>query len=222
MDRVVRQELLDDTTPEASSRSLSDLVRINRFLGGHEVLRKRLHRLFAPQEPFHFLDIGSASGDAGEVVRSMFPKARVTSVDYRSHHLRRAAPLRVVADAFALPFAYRAFDVVHCSLFLHHFEDQIVVRLLRDFGRLARRCVVVNDLERHPIPYYFLPATRWLFRWDAITLHDGPVSVQAAFRAHELRALAKAAGLSDIDVQTHRPAFRISMVARPGSDIFAS
>jgi len=60
----------------------------------------------------------------------------------------------------------------------------------------------------------FLPATRWLFGWQCITIHDGPVSVAAAFRKRELLHLAREAGLRDAREHLHRPAFRISLVAR--------
>ncbi|MGH9630289.1 MAG: methyltransferase domain-containing protein, partial [Bryobacteraceae bacterium] len=103
---------------------------------------------------------------------------------------------------------------VFCSLFLHHFEDEQIVSLLSSFRRVARRAVIGSDLERHLLPYYFLPATRWLFHWHWITLHDGPVSVQAALKKKELERLAAAAGLKDTEVRVHRPAFRLSLIAR--------
>lgn len=145
---------------------------------------------------------------------------RITALDYRLHHLSAAGAARVAADAFRLPFRGRSFDAVYCGLFLHHFTDEAVVELLRSFAAVARRYVVVNDLERNIIAYHFLPMTRWLFGWDPITLHDGPVSVQAAFRASELRELARRAGLDRVDVRVYRPAFRIAMVAPvPGATL---
>jgi 2-polyprenyl-3-methyl-5-hydroxy-6-metoxy-1,4-benzoquinol methylase len=214
--RVIRHELLDEQTPGRAAASLRDLVRINRLLGGHKVLRNALQRVFkASEEEFTMLDVGAASGDMGRVVRARYPHARVTSLDYRAHHLLAADPPRVVAEVFRLPFPPASFDIIHCSLFLHHFENKIVTSILASFGQLARRHVIVTDLERNPLAYYFLPATRWLFRWDPITLHDGPISVAAAFRADELRELAVAAGLRDVEVRTHRPAFRLSLIASP-------
>lgn len=213
--RVIRHELLDEQPPDIAAASLRDLVRINNLLGGHQVLRKALRRIVRPSDEFTMLDVGAASGDMGRVVLAEYPGARVTSLDYRSHHLTAAEPPRVVADAFHLPFAPASFDLIHCSLFLHHFEDDAVIELLRCFGRIARRHVIVCDLERHPLAYYFLPATKWLFDWHPITLHDGPVSVMAAFKASELRELASAAGLSNIHVSVHRPAFRLCLTAAP-------
>ncbi|HYP04940.1 MAG TPA: methyltransferase domain-containing protein [Bryobacteraceae bacterium] len=212
--RLIRPEILDEQTPEAAAASLRDLVRINRWLGGHEALRSAL-RGVAPEGPFTVLDVGAASGDSGRVIRQAYPQAVVTSLDYRAHHMFGAPAPKVVADAFQPPFGPGSFDIVHCSLFLHHFEDPAVVNLLRGFGAMARVAVVVNDLERHALAYWFLPWTRWLLGWDAITVHDGPISVQAAFMEEELRALAQAAGLREIRTRMRRPAFRITLVARP-------
>jgi 2-polyprenyl-3-methyl-5-hydroxy-6-metoxy-1,4-benzoquinol methylase len=215
MRRVIHPEFLDEQPPDVAARSLRDLVRINKFLGGHEVLRSALQRLFTPADGFTLIDIGAASGDMGRVIRESYPRARVTSLDYRAHHLAAADPPKIAADAFRLPFLPASFDVVHCSLFLHHFDDSTAIELLRSFGFLARRYVIVSDLERHPLAYYFLPATKWLFRWHPITLHDGPISVAAAFKARELRDLATAAGLRKIHITRHRPAFRLCLTAVP-------
>ena len=180
--RIIEHEILDEQTPEAGKRSLHDLVRINRYLGGHEATRKAL-RTVAPNGPFSVLDVGAASGDTADVIRSQYPLAEVTSLDAKIHHLRAAQSPKVVGDAFGLPFRAKSYDIVHCSLFLHHFTDDQVKHLLSGFREIARVAVVVNDLERHALAYYFLPATKWLLQWDAITIHDGPISVQAAFKA---------------------------------------
>jgi 2-polyprenyl-3-methyl-5-hydroxy-6-metoxy-1,4-benzoquinol methylase len=212
--RIIRHEILDEQTPAAGQKSLRDLVRINRYLGGHEASRKAL-RSVAPKGSFTVLDIGAASGDTGQAIRSEFPKANVVSLDYKLHHLLLAAQPKVAADAFRLPFHPKSFDIVHCSLFLHHFEDSNVVELLRGFREIARIAVIVNDLERHAMAYYFLPASTWLFGWDAITVHDGPISVQAAFKAEELQSLASEAGLQDIRTKVYHPAFRITLTGLP-------
>jgi ubiquinone/menaquinone biosynthesis C-methylase UbiE len=214
--RRIEHEILDEQTPEAGRRSLDDLVRINRYLGGHGALLDALGRV-APERPFTVLDIGAASGDSGETIRTRFPRASVTSLDYKIHHLRNARPPKLAADAFHLPFRPRSFDIVTCSLFLHHFTDDQIVALLREFATVAQHAVIVNDLERNLLAYYFLPATRWLFGWDPITLHDGPISVQAAFTAAELKSLAEQAGLQELRTRVYRPAFRITLTGRPAA-----
>jgi len=149
----------------------------------------------------------------GEAVRALHPAARVTSLDLIPWHLEAASHPKVAADAFSLPFGDASFDFVFSSLFLHHFQDRQVQALFREFGRVARRAVLVIDLERHPVPYYFVPWTRWLFGWDRVTCHDASISVEAAFRKDELLALAAQAGLSAPDARTFHPGFRIALWA---------
>ena len=211
--RVIRPELLDDAPDDAALRNLHHLVTINRLLGGNGVLRNMMAEVEPPDGGFSLLDVGSASGDAREVIVGRHPQARVISLDHDHFHVSHAIGMRVCADGFRLPFKDGTVDFVLCSLFLHHFTDDQVVDLLRESGRVARRAVLVNDLERRLWPWLFLPATRWLFRWDPITMHDGPVSVAAGFRKGELSELARAAGFTRIREQVHRPSFRVALIA---------
>ena len=160
------------------------------------------------------LDVGAASGDTARIISQMYPAATVTSLDLSALHLERAPEPKLIADAFHLPFQAESFDYVFCSLFLHHFEDEQVSDLLAGFYRVARRALVVSDLERHVCSYLFFPLTQPLFGWGRITMHDGMVSVRAAFRRDELQELTKNAGIRDAEVTVHRPAFRISVVAK--------
>ncbi len=210
--RVIRTELLANAPPEAGEASLRDLVRINAWFGGHRTILRLFDPLAGRNDHFSVLDVGAASGDMGAALRRRFPEAVVTSLDCLPNHLRRAAGRRVAADAFHLPFRDRSFDFVMCSLFLHHFSDPDAVELLACFRRLARRAVVVLDLERHLIARRFMPATWRVFGWSRISLHDGPASVDAAFVPEELAALARRAGAPHVIVRRHRPWFRVSAV----------
>ena len=211
--RVIEPELLDHASPDIARDNLRDLVRINRYLGGYGILRRIITQFVRPHDRFSVLDVGAASGDMGAALRHRYPRAIVTSLDKRPLHLEQAAHPKLVGDAFLLPFAPRSFDFVFSSLFLHHFSDDQVVELCRNFATVARRAVLAIDLERGPIAYHFIPATRWLFGWHDISLYDGPVSVRAAFKKGELRELALRAGLTQSRVSIHRPWARLSLVA---------
>jgi SAM-dependent methyltransferase len=212
--RVIKPELLDHAHPEEARLNLADLIRINERFGGHSVLLKTLSRVVSRSEAFSLLDIGAASGDAARVIRKAFPVARVSCFDHNAVNLSAAPHPKVIGDAFRLPFAPGSFDYVLCSLLLHHFADECVVELLREFYQLARKALLVCDLERHILPYLFLPATKCFYGWQRITLHDGPISVRASFTRKELRQLAGQAGIVQCEVRVHRPAFRVSLVAR--------
>jgi hypothetical protein len=205
--------MLDHAPPDVARASLSDLARVNRYLGGYSVLGKLLGGVVKRDDSFSLLDIGAASGDMGAALRRRYPGAQVTSLDYIADHLAQAAHPKLVADAFRLPFRPASFDFVFSSLFLHHFTNDQVVELFRGFRSVARRAVLAVDLERGPLAYHFLPATRWLFGWHDITIGDGQISVAAAWKKNELLALAERAGLSGARVRVHRPWSRLSMIA---------
>jgi ubiquinone/menaquinone biosynthesis C-methylase UbiE len=211
--RVIEPEMLDHLPPEQARPNLADLTRINRNFGGHSVILKTLPIVVRQGEAFSLLDVGAASGDTARAIHAVFPHCRITSFDYSAINIEQAPQPKVIGNAFALPFMAESFDYVLCSLFLHHFQDEQVIALLRSFYALARRAVMVFDLERSIVPYLFLPATRYLFDWKSITVRDGMISVRASFRKAELRTLAEKAGLRNIEVTAHRPAFRISLVA---------
>ena len=215
--RVLKPEILDTLPPDSpdARASLADLVRINRYWGGLGTLRKLLDQAIAPGETFSFLDVGAASGDMGREVQRLRPQTRVTSLDYLASHLAGGQGRRVAADAFALPFPDKSFDYVFSSLFLHHFSDGDVVRLLAEAGRVARKKVLTIDLWRLPIPYYFIGYTKPLFGWHPVSVHDGKISVEAAFKPRELAALAHRAGLANPRTAAYIPAFRIAMQASP-------
>ena len=211
--RLIKPELLDHADPEEAKQNLQDLVRINRSFGGHSTIREVVGSVARKEDSFTLLDVGAASGDTARVIAETFPKASVTCADYNLVNLSAAPLPKVAADAFHLPFAPQSFDFVLCSLFLHHFQDFEVIELLRNLFDVSARALLVCDLLRHPVPFLFLPATRHLFGWKRITLHDGPISVRASFLPNELRNLAAKAGIKQVRVRVHRPAYRVALVA---------
>jgi SAM-dependent methyltransferase len=213
--RVLRSERLESSAPGAVERNLRDIARINRWFGGHRTLLKLLKEFVEPADHFSILDVGAASGDMGRCIVKQYPNAKVTSLDRQPIHLKRARPPKVAADAFALPFANGTFDFVMCSFFLHHFSDSEIANLLQEMRRVARRALIVLDLERHPFAYCFLPLTRLLFDWSDLTVHDGCISVEAAFTLQELATLGLTLHPSWATTRRYFPWFRLSLVV-PG------
>ena len=212
--RLVRPELLDHAEPEEARVNLKDLIRINRQFGGHSTILKTLARVAPKDQAFSLLDVGAASGDSARVIQQAYPHATITSLDYNLVNCETAPLPKVIADAFRLPFAAQSFDVVFCSSFLHHFSNEQVIEFLHNAHALAKQALIVCDLERHILPYLFLPATKFLFGWGRLTVHDGIISVRASFRASELKRLSEKAGIRGAELAGYRPAFRIAMVAR--------
>jgi SAM-dependent methyltransferase len=215
--RVLEPEWLECAGPAQADRNLCELARINRLFGGHRALLRMMKDLVDPAEPFSVLDVGAGSGDMGKCLTRHYRNAKVVSLDHWPVHLRNAPSPRVVADALRLPFAKHAFDFVLCSSVLHHFPDCEVVDMISILREFARRALLLLDLERHPLPYHFLPLTQRILGWGPLTVHDGPASVAAAFRLEELVGLARAAGAEVAIGRRHRPWFRVSVVIPFGS-----
>jgi 2-polyprenyl-3-methyl-5-hydroxy-6-metoxy-1,4-benzoquinol methylase len=98
-----------------------------------------------------------------------------------------------------------AFDVVLCSLFLHHLGDEEAETLLRRMRDAARHLVVVSDLRRTHLGYLFAWAGCRLLSRSRVFHVDGTRSVEAAFTLHEARRLAESSGLTGARIAARWP-----------------
>jgi ubiquinone/menaquinone biosynthesis C-methylase UbiE len=108
-------------------------------------------------------------------------------------------------DALALPFGDGAFDYVFCSLLTHHFREEQGAAILREMRRVARRRVVVLDLHRHPVAYYFYTTAGRLFLRNRLVRSDGALSILRSFTPAELQRVAAQAGWPDSRIERHFP-----------------
>jgi SAM-dependent methyltransferase len=196
-------ELLDDPgiDPVVRKRSIGDVTRSNRWLGGLRAavaaFRDVLPTLGTDAT---LLDVGTGLGDipqgAASAARSAGCAMTVIGVDEAFSLLdasRSRIQLPVCANALALPFRDHAIDVVMCTLVLHHFEDRDAERLLREMTRVSRRAVIVSDLRRSWVAAIGFWLVSFPMRFDPVTRHDGVVSVLRGFTAPDLRRLVRAA-----------------------------
>lgn len=197
---------MDDASDADVIENLRDLSRINRWLGGNRTLAGLLQRHLDRNPAATILDVGAANGETLRWLAARYPQARLVAFDRAERLLRMGGGTRVAADVFHWPVRPRSVDIVICSLFLHHFDDDAVRRILANFEDAARIAVIAVDLHRHPLSRGFLPATRWLAGWHSLTVQDGVTSVDAAFTPAELRRLIPRAR-----VRSHWPWFRLSV-----------
>lgn len=223
-------ELLDQEGHDSGelARSLELVDRVNRWFGGRRALRRHLEELeVARGRRLRVLDVGCGAGHALLALRERWPgpgrPGLLVGVDRHPEITALAEEnvgpvgqvVVVQGDALRLPFATDAFDLVICTLTLHHFFGGDAVRALREMARVACVAIVVNDLERHVLNYWaarLLAVTLW--RASPVTRHDGPLSVRRAFTRSELRRLGEEAGLADVRVRRHFP-FRLVLEGRP-------
>jgi 2-polyprenyl-3-methyl-5-hydroxy-6-metoxy-1,4-benzoquinol methylase len=115
----------------------------------------------------------------------------------------------VTGDLFELAATSVRFDYVTASLFLHHVEPARTLEALRGLSLLARRGLIISDLQRTRASYVAVTAAG-LALGNAIVRHDAPASVRRAFRRSELAQLARQAGL-DYLAAREEPWFRLSL-----------
>jgi hypothetical protein len=209
MKRVVMPEWLDEMGAQEKEavRSRRDLQRLNFWLGHARLMGCPLASLRASAEQARIAELGA--GDATYMLRlaRRLSRRRVAGkavlVDRRPSvspgtcaELERSGwTVEVVeADVFDwLPGAIPA-DALVANLFLHHFAEQPLARLL---ALAAGKCslFVACEPRRAALP---LTASRllWLLGCNAVTRHDAPISVRAGFSGRELSTLWPAAGWS--------------------------
>jgi SAM-dependent methyltransferase len=161
---------------------------------GHPVIeaiyepRARFLRSLVPDvSQASVLDVGCGTGVMSHYLARNFPT--VGAIDFSETMLREnPSACRICGDAARLPFASNSFDIVTASHLLHHLPPTGRLQAVREFGRVARRWVVLYEPNRNN-PAMFLFAL--LKKTERMAL---------AFSRHYLTGLTRAAGLH---VETH-------------------
>ncbi len=205
--------------PAAHSQALEGLRRINAISGAVGSLWAPIRALAQERSgrPLRVLDLACGGGDnttaLAERARREGLAVRVDGCDLspqavaiatRSAEERGLNTRFFQADALhdSLPDDY---DVILCTLFLHHLEEDEAVDLLRRMGGASRCLMLVNDLIRSPLGYGLAWAGCRLLSRSPIVHFDGPVSVQGAFQLQEVRALVAQAGLKGAELRRSWP-----------------
>ncbi len=218
--RSYQLERLDtgDYSPEEYAKWQLEMRYIQAFFGESRALR---NSLFPEVEKLgrsaSILDVGAGSGQLLSSARRWRLKQQPFVVGAELNHVAAKAMKdrqlpAVQCDAMRLPFADSAFEFVICSLFLHHLTDENAIKLLSEMKRVASRRILVIDLHRSPMPYYFYRSVGRLFL-QPFSLQDGSLSILRAFKAAEMEDLAESAGLHDVAVK-RSAAYRLVLSGR--------
>ena len=219
--RIREPEIMDDPALDGSRHeaALRGLSRLNYLSGSARTIWTPLAALARQlgQQQLRVLDVATGAGD---VPLRLWRRARRAGLDLQIHGVdvsQRAVEFatgRAVVEQAAIHFGVLdvlagplpgGFDVVTCSLFLHHLVEEQGVLLLQAMAKATRHLVMVSDLCRST-PGLALAhlAARALSRSDVVRV-DAARSVRAAFTLREAAALARAAGLKGAVVQRHWP-----------------
>ena len=197
--RRVEPEWLDELPVDdpRAQRSRRDLRRVNVWMRQAGIMAAALLRHAPAAAPRMLLEIGAGDGTfmlrVARKIAPAFPGLRVMLLDRQdlvSRATREAfAALTwhaepIVADVFS--FFPRA-DIVTANLFLHHFEQPRLTRLLAQAARAAP-LLVACEPRRATLA---LAGSRmlWAIGCNDVSRHDAAVSVHAGFNGAELSAM---------------------------------
>lgn len=203
-DPSVREQMdLDQPVSPALERDLSNLVTLNRLFGSHAIVRGFLSHRLAPGRQWRILDLATGAGDIPRLVARCAAErdidVQIDAVDAQGSTLeiaQRNAPSNIrFHRADIRTFGTEpVWDIVLCSLALHHFSDDDAILILRRAAALSRTHVLVTDLRRCATGTFGVDLLTTFWMREPMTRHDARMSVRRAFSFEEMAALARHAG----------------------------
>jgi 2-polyprenyl-3-methyl-5-hydroxy-6-metoxy-1,4-benzoquinol methylase len=199
-------------------RALCGLRRLNRASGVCRQLWKQLStdNCTHTSGSLRVLDIASGGGD---VPLGLWKLARRGDVDLRIHGLD-ISPVaceyatercRIAAGSITFEQADvtsdplpKGFDVVTCSLFLHHLSFADASILLKKMAA-AGHLLLVSDLRRSVFGYALAQLACHVLTTSGVVHYDGPQSVANSFTIAEMRDLCSEADLDDATIRAVWP-----------------
>src|SRR5436189_4921322 len=154
-------EMMDRPQPVSMELEgdLRNIRQLNRWFGSHCLVYQFVRRWIEPGDKLRIIDLATGSGDIPRLIvdyaRKIGAEVEIDAVDKQSATLEIARKLSAgypeisYHEANILEWnSAEPYDVVLCTLTLHHFSDEDAVRLLRQCHQLSRQFVLISDLRR--------------------------------------------------------------------------
>lgn len=202
-------ELMDDFLMEGDilTDALDKIASINRLLGGNKVTLQGVKWLLKSKPVYRseisILDVGCGNGDMlrtlAKYAKRKRLKIKLVGIDANYFSIKHAEQLStkypninyVCADIFEEIKQERLYDVILCTLTLHHFKDDEIITLMNGLEEQSALGIVVNDLHRNALAYYLFVCICFVFRLNHMSRNDGLVSILRGFKKQELHDFSK-------------------------------
>ncbi|MDY8136107.1 methyltransferase domain-containing protein [Aquimarina sp. 2201CG5-10] len=206
--RSEEEELMDDfeMQGETLEKTLKDIAKLNKWLGGNRITIKGvtfLLKKLSKDKTYHITDIGCGNGDMLRAIAKLGRKLgyqfKLLGIDANKFTIENAKELSIhypeisyqVDDIFNDSYARQNFDIVLCTLTLHHFNNQQIEDLLYTLNKQTSVGVVINDLQRSKLAYYLFKLVCAIFINNPMAKYDGAISILRGFRKNELKKFAE-------------------------------
>lgn len=216
--RTSEHEIMDDFLLEGEElrTTLDKIAKINRFLGGNNITLNGVKKLLSTSdknETMTIVDIGCGNGDMLRMLSDYGKrhdiKLSMLGIDANPYTINYAGDLSkdysnisyLCADIFEENFEDVKYDIILCTLTIHHFDDEEILRLLGSLVNVSKLGVVINDLQRSKIAYRLFQTIAVLFRLNRMTKVDGLVSILRGFKKEELTQFSNKLKLENYSIQ---------------------
>jgi 2-polyprenyl-3-methyl-5-hydroxy-6-metoxy-1,4-benzoquinol methylase len=228
--RSYQSEWMDDleASGEIIVQTLKELDTINRLLGGNALSINGLRKILAKNPgrkntTITIADIGCGGGDIMKLMADWGRKNKVSLkfvgidanlniLDYARENTKAYPEISYQQiDIFSEEFAELSFDIIHTSLFTHHFTDSELVGFYSQWKSQAKLGIINNDLHRHWFAYHSIHWLTTLFSRSPMVQNDARLSVLRSFSKAEWQQILAEAKITRFDIQW-RWAFRWELV----------
>jgi 2-polyprenyl-3-methyl-5-hydroxy-6-metoxy-1,4-benzoquinol methylase len=206
--RTQKAEIMDDFSLQGKElrAALDQIARINQLLGGNKVTLhgiKEVLKKTNTSKPIVIADVGCGNGDMLRMLADYGIKNKLDfqliGIDANAFTVNYAKTLSndysnieyVCLDIFSEEFSGINYDIVLCTLTLHHFTNEQILNIITTFNRNADIGIVINDLHRSKLAYRLFKFICILFNLNKMSREDGLVSILRGFRKHELEEFSK-------------------------------
>jgi 2-polyprenyl-3-methyl-5-hydroxy-6-metoxy-1,4-benzoquinol methylase len=216
--RSSEEEIMDDLdcSGEVVFQTLRELEIINRLLGGNNVTLdgiQQLLNLHSQNEVVAIADLGCGAGDILKTVsrwgRKSKKKFQLHGIDANPNivgfaRLNTSSDFQIqyeVMNVLSDEFRSKKYDIFLATLFMHHFTNNQLMELLESLKKRATIGIVVNDIHRHWLSYYFIRLMTLFFSKSSMVKFDAPLSVLRAFSRRDWELILNGAGISNYSLR---------------------
>lgn len=216
--RTDATEIMDDFALEGEilRDALDKIAKINQLLGGNKLTLQGVESLMnkvSPNKEVTIFDIGCGNGD---MLRALADYAsnnnlnfKLIGIDANQFTINHAKELSKqyqnityqCEDIFDDKFKNLKYDIVLCTLTLHHFKDAEIVKLVSIFNENASIGIVINDLQRSALAYRLFQVLCFVFKLNKMSKEDGLVSILRGFKKEELENFSKKLGFAKYTIE---------------------
>lgn len=228
--RTDKPEIMDDFSMEGDvlRDALDKIAKINQLLGGNQLTLRGIQELMTtittPKE-LTIIDVGCGNGDMLRTIADFGLKNdlefKLIGIDANAFTINHARKLSkyypnityLCKDIFDEPFSKLKYDIVLCTLTLHHFKEDEIMKLMTLFYANSTIGIVINDLHRSAVAYRLFQALCWVFRLNEMSREDGLTSILRGFKKEELIRFSENLHFSNYKIQW-KWAFRYQWIIR--------